>query len=88
VLDTPDGRAATEIKGARWVNVLLGNVKRAMSGRYHAFKQAKYARRYWAEAAYRFNRRFCLGDMLSRLLRVILVCAPCPEPTLRDACNG
>lgn len=87
VLDTPGGRAATEIKGARWVNVLLANVKRAMSGRYHAFKQAKYARRYLAEAAYRFNRRFCLRDMLPRLLRAMLVCAPCSEPTLRDACN-
>lgn len=87
VLNTPGGRAAIEIKGARWVNVLLGNVKRAMSGRYHAFKQAKYARRYLAEAAYRFNRRFCLRDMLPRLLRAMLVCAPCPELTLRDTCN-
>jgi hypothetical protein len=37
---------------ARWVNVLLSNLKRAMSGVYHAIRQAKYARRYLAEGAY------------------------------------
>jgi hypothetical protein len=30
-------------KGARWVNITLGNVKRAISGRYHTIKQSKYA---------------------------------------------
>lgn len=50
-LETGGGRAATEIRGARWVNVVLGSVKRAISGSYHAVRQAKYARRYLAEAA-------------------------------------
>src|SRR5690606_29373237 len=31
VLVTGGGRAATEARGARWVNILLGNVKRAIS---------------------------------------------------------
>lgn len=87
VLATGGGRAATEAKGARWVNVLLGNVKRAISGRYHAIKQHKYARRYLAEAAYRFNRRFRLADMLPRLLRAMVLCTACPEPSLREASN-
>lgn len=87
VLETGGGRAATEAKGARWANVVLGNVKRAISGRYHAIKQAKYARRYLAEAAYRFNRRFQLREMLPRLLRAMVVCAPRPEPLLRAATN-
>ena len=87
VLVTGGGRAATEVNGARWVNVLLGNVKRAISGRYHAIKQATYARRYLAEAAYRFNRRFRLADMLPRLLRAMVLCAPCSEPMLRTASN-
>lgn len=69
VLKTAGGRAATEVKGERWVNVLLGNVKRAISGCYHAMRQAKYARRYLAEAAYRFNRRFRLAELLPRLAR-------------------
>jgi hypothetical protein len=87
VLVTGGGRAATEAKGARWVNIVLGNVKRAISGRYHAIRQSKYARRYLAEAAYRFNRRFRLAEMLPRLLRAMAVCAPCAEPTLRAATN-
>ena len=53
VLETGGGRAACEAKGARWVNVLLSNVKRAISGSYdqrksprdHAIRQGKYDRR-------------------------------------------
>ena len=37
-LDTGGGRAATEVAGARWVNVVLGNLKRAISGTYHAVR--------------------------------------------------
>ncbi len=87
VLETRGGRAATEISGARWVNVLLANVKRAIGGVYHAIRQAKYARRYLAEAAYRFNRRFRLSEMAPRLAHAIMACKPCPEPRLRLACN-
>ena len=86
-LDTGGGRAATEVAGARWVNVVLGNLKRAISGTYHAVKQAKYARRYLAEAAYRFNRRFRLRETLSRLATAMMRCKPCPEPRLRFASN-
>lgn len=87
VLETPGRRAATEVKGARWVNVLLGNVKRAISGCYHAMRQAKYARRYLAEAAYRFNRRFRLAELLPRLARAMTLCTPWPEPKLRAVDN-
>lgn len=87
VLETGGGRAATEARGARWVNVLLGNVKRAISGTYHAIRQAKYARRYLAEAAYRFNRRFHLAEMLPRLAVAMLRCKPWAEPRLRLANN-
>lgn len=86
-LDTGGGRAATEASGARWVNVVLANLKRAISGVYHAIRQAKYARRYLAEAAYRFNRRFRLRDMLPRLATAMMRCKPCPEPVLREASN-
>ena len=87
VLETAGGRAATEVVGARWVNVVLGNVKRAISGTYHAIKQGKYARRYLGEAAYRFNRRFRLPELVPRLLRAMVVCGPCAEPLLRQASN-
>lgn len=87
VLVTEGGRAACEVRGARWVNVVLANAKRAISGRYHAIKQAKYARRYLAEAQYRFNRRFRLAEMLPRLARAFMLCKPCAESNLRLACN-
>jgi transposase-like protein len=87
VLETQGRRAACEVKGARWVNVLLGNVKRAISGSYHAIRQGKYARLYLAEAAYRFNRRFRLREMLPRLARAMMLCKPHPEPVLRMASN-
>ncbi|MHB8742804.1 MAG: IS1595 family transposase [Sulfuricaulis sp.] len=87
VLETQGGRAATEVRGARWVNVVLGNVKRAISGSYHAIRQAKYARRYLAEAAYRFNRRFRLRELLPRLARAMVLCKPWPEPKLRTVDN-
>lgn len=35
---------------------------------YHAFDFAKYALRYLAEVAYRFNRRFDLKSILRRLI--------------------
>ena len=87
VLQTGGGRAATEANGARWANVVLGNVKRAISGRYHAVRQAKYARRYLAEAAYRFNRRFHLPSMLLRLVHAMMLCKPCSESRLRTETN-
>ncbi|MEO8010289.1 MAG: transposase [Dokdonella sp.] len=67
------------------VNIMPNNVKRASSGRYHAIKQAKHARRYLAEAAYRFNRRFRLAELMPRLLVALSVCAPCVEPISRSA---
>lgn len=87
VLKTQGGRAATEVTGARWVNIVLSNVKRSLGGTYHAIKQGKYARRYLAEAAYRFNRRFRLREMLPRLLHAMILCAPCAEPILRATTN-
>ncbi len=87
VLESAGGRTATELSGARWVNVLLSNLKRSIGGAYHAFKQHKYARRYLAEAAYRFNRRLHLPVFVPRLLRAMVLCRPCPEPWLRQASN-
>lgn len=52
----------------RWVNTVLGNVKRSLGGAHHAFKFAKYARTYLAAYAYRFNRRFDLTDLVIKLV--------------------
>jgi len=66
-----------------WVNTLLGNLKRSVAGTYHAFDHAKCARRYLAEFAYRFNRRFDLAGMLPRLLRALVSTGPLPVRMLR-----
>jgi len=50
-----------------WVNTMLGNVKNAMHGTYHALRP-KYLQRYLSEFCYRFNRRFDLAALVPRLI--------------------
>lgn len=50
-----------------WINTMLGNVKKAMHGTYHALRP-KYLQRYLSEFCYRFNRRFDLAALVPRLL--------------------
>ncbi|HYW76780.1 MAG TPA: IS1595 family transposase [Gammaproteobacteria bacterium] len=84
VIDAGGGRAATEVEGARWVNIALGHVKRALDGTYHAFRFAKYAERYLGEAAWRFNRRFRLEALVPRALVAAARCPAWSERQLRD----
>jgi hypothetical protein len=84
VIESSGGRAATQSEGARWVNVLLSNLKRALDGTYHAFRFFKYADRYLGEAPWRFNRRFHLDVLVPRLLVASARCAPWTETRLRD----
>jgi hypothetical protein len=65
---TGGGKASTGLPQFKAINTFLGNLKRSLSGTYHAFDFAKYAHRYLAEAQYRFNRRFNLRSILARLL--------------------
>jgi transposase-like protein len=51
----------------KWINTVLSNLKTATSGTYHAFDFKKYGFLYLAEAQYRFNRRFDLSTILTRL---------------------
>jgi len=69
----------------RWVNTVVGNVKRALSGTYHSFCFTKYARRYPAEYAYRFNRCFNLKTIMSNL---ITDCGKNTLPTAAADQNG
>lgn len=87
LLKTAGGRTSTQVEGARWVNIVLSNVKRSIGGAYHSINQGKYARRYLAEAAYRFNRRFRLRELMPRLLTAMVLCCPCARPMLRQASN-
>lgn len=82
---TGSGRASAEHPEFKWVNTMLGNLKTAISGTYHAFKFAKYAPRYLAEFQYRFNRRYDLRAILPRLLRAAATTTPWPEHQLKRA---
>lgn len=79
------GRKSAQLPQFRWVNTLLSNLKRALSGTYHAFKFFKYARRYLAEAAYRFNRRFRLEALLPAILGDCVLKKPLPRRSIRFA---
>ena len=82
---TRGGKASAKLPQFKAINTLLGNLKTAINGTYHAFNFAKYAHRYLAEFQYRFNRRFNMRSLFNRLL-VALVCAPAsPEHRLRLA---
>ncbi|OGB02066.1 MAG: hypothetical protein A3E79_17260 [Burkholderiales bacterium RIFCSPHIGHO2_12_FULL_61_11] len=63
----------------QWVNTMLGNLKTAASGTYHAFAFGKYGYRYLAEAQYRFNRRFDLFVTLPLLLRAAVATGSAPS---------
>ena len=68
-----------------WVNTLLGNLKTSLGGAYHAFDFAKYGERYLGAFAYRFNRRFHLDTLPSRLLVAAIAVGPCPARWIRLA---
>ena len=80
---TGGGRQAAQKPQLRWVNTMLGNLKTSLAGTYHSFDHTKYAARYLAEFAYRFNRRFDLAAMLPRLLRAAVTTKPHPLTALR-----
>ena len=50
-----------------WVNTVLGNVKNALHGIYHAMRP-KYLQRYPSKFCYRFDRRFNLAVLAPRLI--------------------
>lgn len=82
---TGGGKDSVKSKHFWAVNTVLGNLKMALSGTYHAFDFLKYAHRYLAEAQYRFNRRFNLRSILPRLLRAACQTKPQSREVIRAA---
>jgi hypothetical protein len=68
---TGGGKAFTEHPSLRAVNVMLGNLKTAITGTYHAIKFYKYATRYLADFQFRFNRRENMKEMLNEILAAV-----------------
>lgn len=79
------GRKPKDLPEFKWINTVLGNLKTGLSGSYHAFAFRKYAARYLAAFAYRFNRRFDLSTLHQRLIVAAARCAPYPLPAIRMA---
>jgi ribosomal protein L37AE/L43A len=82
---TGGGKASVKLPQFKAVNTMLGNLKTSIAGTYHAFDFAKYAHRYLAEFQYRFNRRFNMRTIFSRLLTALIVAPASPEWRLRVA---
>jgi hypothetical protein len=68
------------------VSTVLGNVKRSLHGSYHHVS-SKHLPQYLAEFSYRFNRRFSLHDMVTRLAYVALRTTPMPIRVVKLAEN-
>jgi len=82
---TGSGKQAVKLPQFKAVNTLLGNLKTAIGGTYHAFAFAKYSHRYLAEFQYRFNRRFDMRAIFTRLLHALAAAPACQEHRLRAA---
>lgn len=82
---TGGGKTSVENAKFKAVNTLIGNVKTALTGTYHAIKFAKYAYRYLAEAQFRFNHRYDLRAILGGLLTALVRAARRPECGIRVA---
>ncbi len=78
------GPESAEHPAFRWVNTMLGNVKNALHGTYHAVR-AKHLPRYLAEFHYRFNRRYDLPSLIPRFLSVAARTPPMPQRLLTMA---
>lgn len=78
-------RKSIDMPCFNWINTIIGNLKTAESGTYHAFKFGKYGFRYLAEAQYRFNRRFNMKEILPRLLRAAATTGKRTEAWIRLA---
>ena len=76
-------RKSTDMDCFKWINTILGNLKTAASGTFHAFNFEKYGYRYLGEAQYRFNRRFDLKTILPRFIVAAAQTGARPERFLR-----
>jgi hypothetical protein len=79
------GRKPKDMPEFTWINTIIGNLKTSFSGTYHAFKFAKYGACYLAAFVYRFNRRFNLEALPTRLLAAAVSCQPHSARWLRLA---
>jgi transposase-like protein len=87
VIVTGGGRESVKFREFLWVNTVLGNVKTAIHGTYHAIS-SKHLPRYLAEFEFRFNRRFDLASLPEKLIAASVQTTPMPCRLLKlaEAC--
>lgn len=81
---TGGGPKSVSIPEFKWVNTIIGNVKKALHGTFHAISEHHFER-YLAEFCYRFNRRFNLAEMISRFGYIAVRTPPMSQRLLRVA---
>ncbi|TWA72628.1 transposase-like zinc ribbon protein [Azospirillum brasilense] len=83
-ITTGGGRASTKTATFSWVNTVLANVKNSLLGTHRWFSR-KHAPRYLAQFQWRFNRRFNLKEILTRLAYAAVRTPPMPAHLLKMA---
>lgn len=68
----------------RWVNTMIGNVKRSIHGSYHSIT-SKHLPRYLAEFSFRFNNRFQMASMIDVFIKQAVKTDPLPHYKLKLA---
>ena len=81
---TGGGPDSVKIPNFKWVNTVIGNVKKALHGTFHALRKRHFAR-YLAEFCYRFNHRHDLKEMFPQLIRDASSTPPMPFRLLKVA---
>lgn len=81
---TGGGPQSVEMPEFKWVNTIIGNVKNALHGTFHAISK-KHFPRYLAEFCYRFNRRYNLEQMVARFGYVAVRTTPTPQRLMKVA---
>ncbi|MBE0436666.1 MAG: transposase, partial [Methylomicrobium sp.] len=79
------GRKPKDLPEFCWINTVLGNLKTSLGGAYHAFDFAKYGTRNDGAFAYRFNRRFRLDTITTRLIVAAATTGPRSDTWLWQA---
>ena len=84
VFITGGGPDSVKMPEFKWVNTIIGNVKSALRGTFHAISK-KHFPRYLAEFCYRLNRRFDLKQMIARFGYIAVRTSPTPQRFLKVA---
>lgn len=82
---TGGGAASAQHPSFMAINTVLGNLKTAFSGTYHAFGFRKYASRYLGQVQFLFNHRYDLRAILTQIVKAACASSARPLRLLRAA---